>query len=224
MLLQLLRPQAPFPHCFTWLNSCSAQEPPPRKPSLDSCFLYPLRALISGHHSLCPHLLAPSPDCGQEWAPLRLRPGASCCRLVLAWGCDFSPLALNHCGHWWCWIVCRIVCRPPPAAWVLPLPALGPEVSARVRSSPRPHTRQLGTAVGSEAVIERQLGAPMGCVGWTLYGRWGCSRWDGEEEGAGAHPRLCCWNLAAVGWLSDSGQRPCPLSLGFFLHQVVWGC
>lgn len=28
-LLLLPRPQAPFPHCCTWLNSCSAQEPPP---------------------------------------------------------------------------------------------------------------------------------------------------------------------------------------------------
>ena len=41
--------------------------------------------------------------------------------------------------------------------------------------------------MGSEGVMERQLGALMGC------GRWGCSWWDAEDEGVGAGPGLCCW-------------------------------
>lgn len=45
----------------------------------------------------------------------------------------------------------------------------------RVRSSPRLCTGQLGTTMGSEAAIERQLGAVMGCGGWTLCLEWGCS-------------------------------------------------
>lgn len=36
----------------------------------------------------------------------------------------------------------------------------------------------------------------------------------------GPRPGLCCWTLAAARWLCDCGQRPCPLSLGFFLHGV----